>query len=78
MLIKNTKTSKDLNYVEPADITAILREVKQHGFYSAFCTHLVPDIADHDAQISEIKKLAIRAQLRVTFNHAESICIFEV
>ncbi|WP_047539390.1 hypothetical protein [Methylotenera versatilis] len=77
MLIKNIKTSKDLNPSEPADLATIVREVKQHGFYSAFCTNLVPDIADHDVLMSEIKKLAIRAQLQVTFNAEESICIFE-
>jgi len=77
MLITKLKKSKDLHPVESADIATIAREVKQHGFYSAYCDHLMPNITGHDALISEIQHLAARAELRVTFNAEESICIFE-
>jgi hypothetical protein len=77
MLIKKLETSKNLSPVESADIAIIAREVKQHGFYSAYCAHLIQDIDHHDLLISEIKKMAARVKLRVTFNAEESICIFE-
>lgn len=77
MLITKLTTSKDVSPAESADIATIVREVKQHGFYSAYCISLMPDIADHDALISEIQHMAARAELRVTFNAEESICIFE-
>jgi hypothetical protein len=74
MLRKNTKTSPTLNLAESADIA---REVKQHGFYSAFCTNMA-DAPSHDDLIKQIKKLALRAHLKVSFNATESICVFEV
>ncbi|WP_047538006.1 hypothetical protein [Methylotenera versatilis] len=77
MLIKHVKTSKDLSDATFVDIPTILREVKEHGFYSAYCVNLVPDIVDHLALISEINHMARRANLRVTFNSEESICVFE-
>lgn len=77
MLIKNIKKLKYLNQSEPADLTTIVCEVKQHGFYSAFCANLIQGIDDHDVLMSEIKKMASRANLQVTFNAEESICIFE-
>jgi hypothetical protein len=77
MLIRNIKTSKHLKHAEPVEIATIVREVKQQGFYSAFCVNLIGDIAEHDALISEIQQMATRANLRVTFNAEESICIFE-
>ena len=77
MLITKLTTSKDLSPADSADIATIAREVKQHGFYSAFCDNLLPNITDHDALISAIQHMAARAELRVTFNAEESICIFE-
>jgi len=77
MLITRLTTSKDLHRAESVDIETIAHEVKQHGFYSAYCDHLMPNITGHDALISEIQHLAARAELRVTFNAEESICIFE-
>lgn len=77
MLIKNIKTSKDLNPSEPADLATIVREVKQHGFYSAYCANLIQGIDDHKVLMAEIRKMATRANLQVTFNAEESICIFE-
>ena len=77
MLITKLTTSTDLSPAESADIATIAYEVKQHGFYSAYCVHLIRGIADHDALISAIQHLAARAELRVTFNAEESICIFE-
>ncbi len=77
MPITTLKTSQDLSYSQPADISKILSEVKQHGFYSVFCVQLMPNIVDHDALISAIEHLAARAELQVTFNAEESICIFE-
>ena len=68
MLITKLKTSHDLSYSQPADISKILSEVKQNGFYSAFCVQLLPNNVDHDALISAIEYLAARAELRVTFN----------
>ena len=70
-------TSTDLSPAESPDIATIAREVKQHGFYSAYCDNLVPDITEHDALISAIQHLAARAELRVMFNAEETICIFE-
>lgn len=77
MLIKNIKTSADLNSTDSIGIAEIVREVNQHGFYSAYCATLISYIDSHDALISEIQHMAARAQLRVTFNAEESICIFE-
>jgi len=78
MFIKKLKTSVDLNPAQSTHIAEIVHEVKQHGFYSAYCVNLVPDLANHTAQIAEIKALARRANLQVTFNAEESICIFEI
>ena len=77
MPITTLKTSQDLSYSQAADISWILSEVKQHGFYSAFCVQFMPNIAEHDALINAIEHLAARAELQVTFNAEESICIFE-
>ena len=77
MLITKLTTSTDLSSADSADIATILNEVKQHGFYSAYCDNLIPNIAEHDALISAIQHLAARAELRVTFNAEETICIFE-
>ena len=77
MPITTLKTSQDLNHSESVDISRILSEVKQHGFYSAFCVQLMPDISEHDALISAIEHLAARAELQMTFNAEETICIFE-
>ena len=77
MLIKKLRTSKDLSPADSADIAAITHEIKKHGFYSAYCDNLIPNITEHVALISAIQHMAARAQLRVTFNAEESICIFE-
>ena len=77
MLITKLTTSTDLSSADSADIATILNEVKQHGFYSAYCDNLILDITEHDALISAIQHLAKRAELRVTFNAEETICIFE-
>lgn len=77
MLITHIKTSSDLNLTECAQIVTILREVKKHGFYSAYCDNLIPNIIRHDLLISEIRRIATRANLSVKFNSEESICIFE-
>ena len=77
MLITKLTTSKDLSPADYADIATIAREVKEHGFYSAYCDNLIPNMTEHDALISAIQHLAVRAELRVTFNAEESICIFE-
>ena len=77
MLITKLTTSTDLNPADSADIATIAREVKQHGFYSTYCDHLMPNITGHGALISAIQHLAARAGLRVMFNVEESICIFE-
>jgi len=77
MLINNIKTSSDLSYAEPADMITIKSEVKQHDFYSAFCMNIMPNIVEHDVMISYIQHMAARAQLQVTFNAEETICIFE-
>ena len=77
MLITKPRTSKDLSPAEPTDIATIAHEVKQHGFHSAYCDQLIPNIATHDELISAIQHMAARAELRVTFNAEESICIFE-
>ena len=77
MIIIKLTASKDLSPADYADIATIAREVKEHGFYSAYCDNLIPNMTEHDALISAIQHLAVRAELRVTFNAEESICIFE-
>ena len=77
MLIRKLNTSKDLNSTELADIATIVTEVKQHGFYSNYCNNLVQGIENTDALISEIRRIASKALLRVTFNADKTICIFE-
>ena len=77
MLIKNLTTSTDLYQKKTADIATIKNEVRQHGFYSAFCLEMA-DALSHDDLIRAIKAIAINAHLKVSFNAAESICVFEV
>lgn len=76
MLNTIIKTKTQMHSVN-TDISQIIDEVKKHGFYSAFCNSLMPDIMDHYLRINEIRKLAIAANLRVTFNSTKTICIFE-
>ena len=66
----------DLYQTQAADIATITSEVRQHGFYSTFCTD-VADVPCHDDLIRTIKTIAINAHLKVSFNAAESICVFE-
>lgn len=77
MLIKEIKTAKNVSQIKPAGIATIVNEVKQHGFYSAYCDHLFIHITEHSALIHAIQQMAADAGLRVTFNAKESICIFE-
>ena len=77
MLITKAKTSKDLNSAELADIATIVAEVKQHGFYSNYCINLIQGTHDKEVLVCEIKLLAYKALLRVTFNTDKTICIFE-
>ena len=77
MLITTATTSTDLNSAELVDIATIVSEVKQHGFYSNFCINLIQGTKDEEALVSEIKLLAYKALLRVTFNADKTICIFE-
>ena len=77
MFIHVIKKSQDLNYSEMPEMLTILHEVKQHGFYSAYCHNVLPNTGSHDALISAIQHMAANASLRVTFNKEESICIFE-
>lgn len=76
MFIKNAKTSVNLRAKELAGIFLIEQEVKQHGFYSAFCLDLA-DALCHDELINRIKKMAVQAHLKVSFNASEDICVFE-
>ncbi len=77
MLTKNKKASSDFNSAESNDIAIIMREVKQHGFYSAFCSDVILNAPNHDDVVQMIKALAVRAHLKVSFNAAENICLFE-
>jgi len=77
MLIKNTKTSLNLNHAEPVHISKIIEEVKEHGFYSAYCDELIQGTDNKEVLISEIRHMASKALLRVTFNADKTICIFE-
>lgn len=65
------------HYVEPVQINAIKLAVKKHGFYSAYCKTLIAGLNNHADLIEEIKKIALKADLLVTFNQAQDICIFE-
>ncbi len=76
MLIKKLTTSIDLYQAHAADITTIKSEVRQHGFYSAFCIDMA-DAPCHDDLMRTIKTIAKNARLNVSFNAAESICVFE-
>ena len=66
------------NPVKAMSICDIMREVHVHGFYMAHCVHVVPQARNRQALILAIKKLAMNAQLKVSFNEAQSICIFEM
>lgn len=73
----NINTSMDLNPAHPISIKEIVREVNQHGFYSAFCISLMPNMIEHEMLVDAINQLAKRANLKVAFNAAETICVFE-
>lgn len=77
MLIKKLKTPKVFKQTESVNIAAIVREVKQHGFYSAHCASLVLNAqSDHDL-IEKIQVIAASVHLTVSFNAAGDLCIFE-
>ena len=59
------------------DISQIINEVKKNGFYSSFCDDLVNGVGNHKELILVIKMIAKSAGLKVSFNAAESVCIFE-
>ena len=77
MLIKKIKTTEELESVQGVAVSIILKEVRRHGFYSNYCTNLCNAIDDIDELISEIRKIASKNLLRVTFNADKTICIFE-
>jgi hypothetical protein len=58
-------------------ISQIINEVKKNGFYTSFCNDLVTDVSNHNELIAIIKMMAEYAHLKVSFNPAESVCIFE-
>ena len=68
---------QDANLSEPISLSDIMREVHLHGFYMAHCVHVAPQARNRQALILAIKRLAMSAQLKVSFNEAQSICIFE-
>ncbi len=70
-----TKTPKHIVHV---DISHIASEVKKHGFYSSYCDSFSHGASNHNELILMIKVLAKNANLKVSFNVAESVCIFEV
>jgi len=76
MLITKLTTSTDLYQTQAADIATITSEVRQNGYYSAFCTDVI-DVPCHDDLMRTIKTMAKDAHLKVSFNAAESICVFE-
>lgn len=69
-----TKMPKQIVHV---DISQIVNEVKKHGFYSSYCDSFSHGASNHNELILMIKMLAKNAHLKVSFNVAESICIFE-
>ena len=66
-----------IHYAHPAQINSIKLEVKKHGFYSAYCESVIVGLSDHAVLIEQIKKIALQANLIVTFNKAQNVCIFE-
>ncbi|WP_020168486.1 MULTISPECIES: hypothetical protein [Methylotenera] len=69
-----TKTQMHLADI---DISQIINEVKKNGFYTSFCEDLVNGVGNHNELILLIKMIAKSANLKVSFNATESVCIFE-
>ena len=59
------------------EISQIINEVKKNGFYSSFCDDLVSGVFNANELIQLIETIAARANLKVSFNAANNICIFE-
>lgn len=55
----------------------IAKEVDQHGFYIAYVKRLVNNNLGDKAAERTIKKMAVKAHLKVSFNHELGLCIFE-
>ena len=66
-----------MNSIQYIDMSIILNEVRQNGFYSNYCANLIQGIDCSDTLINEIRLMASKALLRVTFNFDKTICIFE-
>lgn len=77
MIIKNVKASEESHSFQGVAVSTILDEIKQHGFYSNYCTNLSNAIVDTEELVSEIRKIASKNLLRVTFNADKTICILE-
>ena len=60
------------------EISQIISEVKKNGFYSSFCDDLVSGVVNLNELISVIEVIAARANLKVSFNATNNICIFEM
>lgn len=68
---------KKSSYKAHVDISHIVSEVKKHGFYSSYCDNFAYGVSTQNELILMIKILAKSANLNVSFNVKESICIFE-
>jgi len=77
MIINNVKALEESQSFQGVAVSTILDEIRQHGFYSNYCTNLNNAIVDTDELVGEIRKIASKNLLRVTFNADKTICIFE-
>ena len=59
------------------EISQIINEVKKNGFYSLFCDDMVSGVFNANELIQLIETIAAMANLKVSFNAANNICIFE-
>jgi hypothetical protein len=59
------------------DMQQILEEVKHHDFYITYYRQLVDDSLNQFQIVNTLQTLAADAHLKVSFNHALGLCIFE-
>lgn len=59
------------------DMKKIIEEVNRQDFYITYYRQLVDDSLNQFQTVNTLQRLAADAHLKVSFNHALGLCIFE-
>ncbi|HEY0268490.1 MAG TPA: hypothetical protein VGC12_04570 [Methyloradius sp.] len=66
-----------MQYMVPANLTQIIREVRTEGFCVVYCSSLVREVVSDEELVRCIWQMVSTAGLKVSFNLEKTLCIFE-